>query len=63
MKYRVKMAVTLATTVIEEVYEIEAMDIDEAEKKVVDGDGELVYDEIISYGSTVDEKVTEIKSI
>jgi hypothetical protein len=63
MKYRVKMAVTLATTVIEEVYEIEAMDIDEAEKKVVDGDGELVYDEIISYGATVDEKVTEIKSI
>lgn len=63
MKYQVKLAVTLATTVIEEVYEIEATSVDEAEKKVVDGDGELVYDEVVSYGATVAETVTEIKSI
>lgn len=61
--YLVTMEVELKTAILEEVYEIEAVNIDEAERLVSVGEGELVHEEITDFGITTAERISSIKTI
>lgn len=61
-KFIVKLHATVSNAIIEEIYEIEAVSLDEAENMVLSGDGELLSEEILDGGQTINEDVVEIKS-
>lgn len=61
-KYIVTMEVGLRSALIEETYEVEAVNPDEAERIVLEGGGELLSDELVEYGTTTSEAVVEVKT-
>lgn len=62
--YEVKIEVEYENgMIVEETYEVFAYDIDNAEDKVMNGEGLLTNEEIVDYPDIVNEKVTSIKRI
>jgi hypothetical protein len=61
-KYYVTVQAVVTNAVVEETYLIDATDVDTAEQRVIDGEGELINEDIIDFGTTVKESVVEVKS-
>tara|TARA_R110000822_G_scaffold14172_4_gene50101 strand:+ start:630 stop:848 length:219 start_codon:yes stop_codon:yes gene_type:complete len=60
-KYFVTVEARLSYAVVKEVYEVEATNVDEAEKLVLEGSGDLL-DEYVVEGETIDDYVVEVCS-
>lgn len=61
-KYYVTVQAVVTNAVVEETYLIDATDVDTAEQRVIDGEGELINEDIIDFGTTLEESVIEVKS-
>ena len=61
-KYYVTVRAVVTNAVVEETYLIDATDVDTAEQRVIDGEGELINEDIIDFGTTLEESVIEVKS-
>lgn len=60
-KYYVTVRAETVVT-LEETYLVEAVDVDEAEALVAEGQGEWIGDEVIDYGKTLNEEIIEVKT-
>ena len=61
-KFLVTVEAELEYVLLEEVYFIEATDIETAEELVSNGRGELVHEEILEYGDESTEIVRNIRT-
>lgn len=60
--YQVKLEVEYPNgMLVEETYEVFAYDIDDAEARVLKGEGDLTDEEIIEYPDAINEKVVSIQ--
>ena len=58
-KYLVTVEARLSYALVSEVYEVEATNVDKAEKLILDGGGELLEERVLD-GETVEEYVTQV---
>lgn len=57
--YRVTVEARLSYAVIQETYEVEAANVDDAEAMVLEGEGDLIFEEVTD-GETIEEYVTQV---
>ena len=61
--YKVVMEALVKDVIIEETYEVEAHSVDEAEKAVLEGYGDIVEEAFpLSWGTTEYERVTSVET-